>query len=314
MKTDSSEKTPVVKINRLIGSLGGSEKNKISGIFLNETLMEFILLENSLTIPPMPVGELDYRIGAEIAEKLISVIPEYLFQHTLLEKRKPSSEQHSLQFIKAIPGRLVDFVHVLRFDFKLSGGDGIITGKGSNNSFPQYSTEKIRYKSRLVPVIKGSDPGLIDSVRIKSQLEVDSDGKRFTSVFFDEYSTAEISIDFSLKAGSGIFSVPAKIYPFISYDYFTACLNIPDPEIMKIEKGVSVYEPLFLFLYYQYRERNFDIDKSSLDVWKDYLNVSGPEVTISEQYKDILKDFFSCYTLYRDDDLLLKGLRRIDIG
>lgn len=314
MKTGSSDKSPAAEIDYLVSRIGDNDTNKISGIYLDETLMEFYLLQNEMQIPSIPVGELDYTTGVDITKKLIDVIPEYLHKHTLLEKRKPSSEQHSLHFIKMLSGRLIDFIHIIRFDFKLSGGAGIITGKGDNQSFPEYKTDRIRYKSRLVPVLKGTDPSLIDSLRLKSQLEVDTDGKRFTSVFFDEFSTTEISIDFSIKAGNELYSIPPKIYQFVSYDYFTACMNIPDPSVSNLERAAVLFEPLFFYLYFQYRERAHEIKESQLDVFDEYLDCGEYGVRQKHLLQDGLRDYFSGYTLYRDDDLMLKGLRRIDIN
>jgi len=314
MKFDNSDKLPVEKINHLISRISGDDRNNISGIYLDETLMEFFLLKNEIHVPSISVGELDYATGVKITENLISVIPEYLLDHSLLEKRKPSSEQHSLHFIKSVPGRLVDFVHILRFDFKLSGGHGAINGRGDNQTFPPYSTDRLRYKSRLIPVVKGSDPLIIDSLRLKSHLEVDTDGKRFTSVFFDEFSTTEISIDFSIKSGNDIYMIPAKIYQFIPYDYFTSCMNIPDPTVSRIKKAAEIFEPLFFYLYFQYRERDYEIDGNRLSIWEDYIEFTETETVQRPLLHDALKEFFSHYNLYRDDELMLKGLRKMIVG
>jgi hypothetical protein len=314
MKINNSDRSFTGIIDSLVSRIGDDERNRISGIYLDETLMEFFSLENEMPVPPISVSELDYGTGAGITENLIHVIPEYLRGHTLLEKRKPSSEQHTLQFVKAVQGRLIDFVHILRLDFKLSGNYGRISGKGDNQTFPPYNSDRIRYKSRLVPVVKGSDASLIESVRLKSHLEVDTDGKRFTSVFFDEFSSTEISIDFSMKAGSDIFSIPPKIYQFIPYDYFTACMNIPDPAASKLEKAAELFEPLFFYLYFQYRERHHEIDEKQLSICDEYLECSGTGVSQKPLLQESLRDFFTRYTLYRDDDLMLKGLRRINVN
>lgn len=319
MKKENSDITPAENIDNLINRIKDSDINNISGIFLDESLMEFFSPENEIQIPPVPVSELDYATGLEITGKLIEVVPEYLSGHALLEKRKPASEQHSLHFIKMIPGRLVDFVHILRFDFKLAGGDGRITDRGSNRAFPQYGTDRIKYKSRLVPVVKGSDPYMIDSLRLKSQVKIEDGGsenmlKKVTAVFFDEFSTAEISIDFSTKAGKDIYSIPPKIYPFISYDYFTACLNIPDPGYVKLDNAAGIFEPLFLYLYFQYREGLYEIDTGQLNVWDEYLEVTESGVSQRAVFHQKLEKFFSAYTLFRDDELMLKGLRKFVIS
>ncbi|MCL1834514.1 MAG: hypothetical protein FWG49_08450, partial [Leptospirales bacterium] len=226
----------IEKINNSINLIDEDAKNKFEGIFLDESLTEFFLLKNEIHIPKIPVAELDYRTGSIIAEYLIDILPEYLFKHNLLAKRKPVSEQYSLQFIKTVPGRIIDFIHIIRFDFKLTGIYGKIKNKGDNKTFPEYNSNRIKYKSRLVPVIKNSDPYMIESIKLKSQQEIETDGRLFTSALFDEFSPTEISLDFNVKAGEDIYSIPPKIYPFFFYDYFTSCMNIPDPAAHKLER------------------------------------------------------------------------------
>ena len=314
MKKNNSDKSPAEKIDYLVSLINGHDINQLSGIFLDETLSEFFYLKDEITVPSIPVGELDYVTGVELTEKIIELIPEFLYRHTLLVKRKPQSEQHALHFIKMIPGKLVDFAHILRLDFKLSGGYGRITGKGDSLTFPSYRTDRIKYKSRLVPLLKESNPSLVDSVRIKSQLKIENSEKRITSVYFDEFSSSEISIDFSTKAGGDIYSIPVKIYQFISYDYFTACMNIPDPTDLKLETAAAIFEPLFFYLFYRYRDESDAINDKRLAVWGEFLEVTGSGIEQKLILREKLKNFFSQYTLYRDDDMMLKGLRKIVIG
>lgn len=314
MKMNNPGKSPVADINYLLDRISNNERNTISGIYLDESLQEFYSLKSELLIPAIPVGELDYTTGTAITENLISVIPEYLAGHSLLEKRKPSSEQHSLHFIKEIRGDLIDFVHVLRFDFKLTGGHGAISGKGDNQTFPAYSTDRIRYKSRLVPVARGSDPFMIESVRLKSQLKVSSEWKRITSVIFDEFSTTEISIDFSVKAGKDIYLIPPKIYQFIPYDYFTACMNIPDPSADKLDAAAEIFEPLFFYLYFLYRDGDHEILENDLAACGEYLECSESGVLQRPLLQKNLKDYFASYSLFRDDEMMLNGLRKIVVS
>lgn len=314
MSISEKNGSPESVINSHISLIQPADTNRISGYFLDESLLEFFLLKEEISIPPIAVSELDYNTGISIVKNLTAVIPEFLRDHSLLVKRKPSSEQHSLHFIKGFQGRVLDFVHILRFDFKPAGGYGKIEGKGDNKTFPGYKTDRIRYKSRLVPVKKGSNPELIDSMRIKSQLEVDTDGKRFTSVFFDEYSTTEISIDFSIKSGDSLYIIPPKLYQFIAYDYFTACLNVPDPGVKKLSTAVELFEPLFCYLYFQYRERSHEISENELSVLDNYLLVENSVVRQRPLLQNGLREFFSYYKLFRDDSMMLSGLREIITG
>ena len=307
-------KNPLRKINDLIDPISENNKNKIEGIFLDVLLTEFFLLKHDLHIPKIPVKELDYKTGYTISEYLADILPEYLFEHKLLEKRKPASEQYSLQFIKTVSGRVMDFIHIIRFDFKLTGGYGWIKNKGDSRTFPDYTTDRIKYKSKLVPVFKNSDPYMIESIKLKSQVEIDSDSKRFTAALFDEFSPAEITLDINVKVGEEIFSVPPKIYPFLSYDYFTACMNVPDPTAYRLEKAAVVFEPLFIYLYYLYREDVYFIEKNEIAIFDEYLDISDSGISLKESFKENLKEYFSCYSIFRDEDMMLKGLRKIIVN
>ncbi|MCL1865341.1 MAG: hypothetical protein FWF73_05965 [Spirochaetes bacterium] len=305
--------SPAEKINDSINLINENDKNKFDGIFLNESLTEFFLLKHEIHIPKISVTELDYRTGFIISKYLIDILPEYLFKHNLLVNRKPVSEQYSLQFIKTVPGRIIDFIHIIRFDFKLTGSSGNIKGKGDSRTFPEYNTDRIKYKSRLVPVQKNSNPYIIESIKLKSHLEVNSDGKRFTSAIFDEFSPSEITLDLNVKAGEDIYSISPKIYPFLFYEYFTSCMNIPDPTAYKLERAVDIFEPLFFYLHYLYRGDVHFGEKSEIAIFDKYLNVSDSGIKPTEVLRDILKEYFSCYSIYTDEELMLKGLRKIVI-
>lgn len=289
-------------------------RNSLSGIYIDETLSEFYRLDREITVPHLPVREIDLIHSREIAGQLIPVLPEFLSGHSFLEKRKPASEQHSLHFIRRIEGKVVDFVHVLRFDFRFSGRRGNITGKGDTERYPEYTTDLIYFKSHLVPVYRGSDPREINSVRLKESIEVETDRRLFTSVIFDEYSTREISIELSRKTGTEIFAIPLKIFPFINYEYFTASLNIPDPGKARLDASVDIFEPLFLYLYFSYREPDDKIQiKEAVEVHSS-LERTEKGISLRPDFILNLGDYFSSYTLVTDDDLLLKGWRKFRIN
>lgn len=301
-------------IERLLYSAGEKGKNSISGIFIDETLSEFYLLNSGITLPHLPVKEIDLKNSFELAGLLIPQIPEFLAGHNFLEKRKPSSEQHSLHFIRHIEGAVIDFVHIIRFDLRFSGRRGRIIDRGDPESYPSYSTDMLYFKSHLVPVYKGSDPAELVSVRLKESIEVESDKRLFTSVIFDEYSSREISIELSGRAGADIFSVPLKIYPFVNYEYFTACLNIPDPSPERILASAEIFEPLFFYIYFNYRSSNDSIDIESMTRLDNSLEIKDDIISLTPKFLLDLKDYFSSYTLITDDELLLKGWRKFGIN
>jgi hypothetical protein len=314
MTVNSDDKDLLADIERMLQSAEEKRKNSINGIFIDETLSEFYQLSREITLPHLPVKEIDIRNSHELAGLLVLQLPEYLAGHSFLEKRKPPSEQHSLHFIKHVEGVVIDFVHIIRFDFRFSGRRGRIIDKGDSERYPSYSTDMLYFKSQLVPVYKGSDPAELNSVRLKESIEVESDKRLFTSVIFDEYSSREISIELSRRAGTENFNIPLKIYPFINYEYFTACLSMPDPSPERIIASAQIFEPLFIYIYYNYRSSNDNIDIESVNRLGNSLEMDDDKISLRQEFLLDLKDYFSSYTLITDDELLLKGWKRFGIN
>jgi len=314
MTAKSDDKDLLAAIENLLHSAAGMGKNSISGIFIDETLSEFYQLKNEITLPHLPVKEINLQNSHDIAGHIISHIPDYLAGHDFLEKRKPQSEQHSLHFIRHIEGVVIDFVHILRFDFRFNGRRGRIIDKGDSERYPSYATDMLYFKSQIVPVYKGSVPSEMVSVRLKENIEVESDKRLFTSVIFDEYSSREISIELSRRAGTEIFSIPLKIYPFINYEYFTACLNVPDPSPERLIASAQIYEPLFIYIYFNYRSSNDNIDIGAAARLDSSLETIEDKISLKSRFILDLKDYFSSYTLLTDDELLLKGWKQFGIN
>ncbi len=313
MPVKMDDKRLLVAIAELLNSTGDNARNSIRGIFIDETLSEFYQLESEIEIPGLPVKEIDLVNSHDIAAAVIQFIPEYMSSHRFLQKRKPASEQHSLHFILPVEGRVIDFVHIIRLDFRFTGKRARIIFRGDSERYPSYTSDMVYFKSQLVPVYKGSDPAEINSVRLKDSFTVETDKRPFTSVIFDEYSNREISIELSRRAGAEFFEIPVKIYPFINYEYFSACLSIPDPYYERIIGSARIFEPLFIYLYFNYRSSGNAISMDSAEVLSDSLELSGGGVNFKPEFMLDAKDFFSSYSLIADEDLMLKGWKRFDI-
>lgn len=312
MKKDA-ETGAVREIGKILGSLNKEQVNAVSGIFIDETLREFFCLNSGIIIPAVPVSSIGHDNALEIIRIIADVIPGFLAGHTYMEKRNPASEEHSVHFVSSVEGRIIDFIHILRLDFKFSAHSGTIIKPGDSATFPSYSTERIYFKSRLVPVTKGSSPGNFDFIKLKGSVRVDAEdtGKRlFTSVLFDDFSSREVSIELSRKAGD-IFTIPLTIYPMIVYDYFTSCLNLPDPLCDKLAGAALRFEPVFLYLFSDVSGSGHSLVQEGLKSWPECLESTGDGISLKPGYSERLKQYFSCYSLYTDDELMLRGWRRI---
>ncbi len=304
---------PVEEIRLLLQSADADAPPHVAGIFLDETLREFFLLDKPIQVPSIPASSIDHDNARGIIEQLLPIIPSYLAGHRYFEKRNPSSEEHSIHLGRIIPGRVMDFVHMLRLDFKFSANSGTIVSQGDSGRFPVYTTDRIYFKSRIVPVARGSELFRFDSLRLKDSVRVEAEEtsrRLFTSVLFDDFSSREISIELSRKAGE-IFNIPVTIYPMINYEYFTACLNVPDPSAQKLVSAVSVFEPLFVFLYSDMTGGIKDSLLEWVKILADSLEISADAIVMKGQLVVKMKDFFSGYTVSTNEELMLKGWRKI---
>jgi len=309
----SLKKNPSDKIREIISGIKRSDLNRIEGIYLDEVLNIFLKIDGEITVPGISVKELDYKTGLSIFENIVKYTPEIFYSHSFMEKRKPAAEEHSLQFCRKIEGVVIDFVHVIRIDFRFAPGSGVIVSSGNNDTYPSYRSERLFFKSRLVPVKKGSLTENIDSIKIKDSEAVEADNRLFTSVIFEENSTRAMSVELSKKGGPGIFPFPENIYPFLVYDYFTASLSLPDPVPHVIEEGALLFEPLFFYIYSLYRGISDNGVRAEKEI-PGSLIVEGDSLHLTEDYIKKLNTFFSRYSIYTDDSLMLQGLRKISAG
>ncbi len=312
MKRKPEKINPVPEINVMLQSIDGEAENRIDGIFLNEILSPFFKLHEEIIIPSIPVKELSYKQALSFLPSVIAAIPLYLEGHILLEERKPVSEQHSLHFIRAVEGKVIDFVHVLRLDFRFSADSGTIIEMGTPSAYPSYKTDRIYYHSRIVPVIKGSISENIDSFRIKESLNIQADLKLFTSVVFDDQNSRETSSEFSKTAGEYLFPLPINIYQFIVYDYFSACLNLPDPGKKIISRASELFEPLFVFINGALNGIDH-IDEKWIEVFSHCLYIEEQKILMTESFISAAIDFFGRYSIFRDDELMSQSLRMIKV-
>lgn len=312
MKADTGNGA-ISAIGNILSLLKNDRENDVMGIFIDETLREFFYLKKPVAIPSIPVSSIGHNDAFEIIKIISQFIPGFLTGHQYMEKRNPASEEHSIHFASFESGRAIDFIHILRLDFKFSAHSGTIIKSGDSATFPSYSTERIYFKSRLVPVSKGSSMAGFDFVKLKGSVHVeaqDANKRLFTSVLFDDFSSREISIELSRKAGD-LFRIPLTIYPMVVYDYFTACLNVPDPAGNKITEAVKMFEPLFIYLFSDVSGMGNTLVNDGVNAWPECLEAAGEGLTLKSGYSEKLREFFSCYSLFADDDLLLKGWKKI---
>lgn len=306
----------IEKIQYLLNNIDNNKVNKTEKIFINAVKNEFININSKLTIPRISVNELDYNLGLKIIEDIVDIIPEFLYGHNLLEHRKPASEEHNLHFIKQVKGRIIDFIHIFKIDFKF-GGDSInIIEKGDSNNYPSYSTDRLYYKSRLIPIAKNANNQFdFEPIRLIVSNYIESDKLFFTSTIFDEVNKSVITEEIERKINLNVFNISQKLYPFIAYDYFTACFNVLWPGINQINESAEIFEPVFIVLYSKYNNINNLTSIEELNkLFIDSIIVDNLNLKISDLFVEKLHEYFKKYSIYRDDELMLKSWWRIDIA
>jgi len=199
---------------------------------------------------------------------------------------------------------------ILRIDFKFSGDSSNVIDKGDSNHYPSYITDRVYYKSRLIPVneeTKGQN--YFNPIRIREADYIESDKSSYlTSTIFEELDHNKISKELCGVFGREIFNISTELYPFIAYDYFTACFNVIYPNNNELKQAVEIFEPLFFLLYSKYIDVSVIADYDIItDIFIKELNISDKELLLSDDFNEKIMNYFKRFSLHRDDELTLKG-------
>jgi hypothetical protein len=285
--------------------------NETGDIYINSIHNEFIFINGVIEIPKIPVKELDVASAGGIINSIASFIPEFLARHEIPPKRIPPADQHFLHFTQTFRGRLVDFRHLFKIDLKFSGNpDGIIE-KGNSSFYPSYRTDRIYYKSRLIPISPSS--GEFSPIKIMDRGTLTSDGNIFTSTIFEDINKNKFSIEICEKLPAKTFAISPKLYPFLIYDYFTVCLNVLSPTEKNIIEAVSIFEPLFFFIYSQFKDISALAGMEEIqEHFGDFLELGQQGLVLSEAFTEKLRNYFSRFILVQDDEMAVKRWRKFE--
>ena len=294
------------QINNYIRLIDEHHGNKTGNIYINILKNEFIMLNEEIVIPKIPVSKLSYTEALPIVQTIIPIIPQFLLGHTLLEERQPPHELHSLHFVRLLEGRCINFYHVLRLDFKFGGDSSSIIEQGNNDYYPVYRTGRLYYKSRLVPTLKDhSTP--ITPIKLIQSITTESDQYFHTYAIFDDIDTSQQTNEF-IQTLPDIFPIQATLYPFIVMDYYTACMNVPNPVPDELNRACTIFEPLFFIIASHF----IPIDGISpidtiASTFSGLLEIQDNKFIPTPNLIQMSKEYFSRYSLSRDEQCMLKG-------
>ena len=297
-------------VQGILDSIQPDALNNVGDIYVNAIYNEFIFIKGTIEIPKIPVKELNVADSGEILRSIIPFIPEFLVRHKIPLKRIPPADQHFLHFTRVFHGRLINFRHIFKIDLKFSGNpDGIIE-KGNTSFYPSYRTDRIYYKSRLIPEKASSDT--FSPLRLAERRDFVSDDNLFTSTFFEDINRSELSLEICEKLPMEIFAVSPKLYPFLVYDYFTACLNVLSPTEKNIHDAILIFEPLFFFIYSRFKDIN---ELTTIEeIHKNFDDCFEPDTTelvLTESFIKKLKGYFSNPILVQNEEMAIKGWRKM---
>lgn len=305
---------PAEKIKHILNGIDAGAKNDTGDVYINSIKNEFVLLNGRIEIPRLPVKEIDLALAAGILASVARFIPAYL-AGSYYSRGISAAQQHSLPFARRVEGKLVDFIHLFRIDLRYGGGAGEILEKGGTDYYPAYATDRVYFKSRLVPVEKGAafEAGL-SPVRIVDSTYTDSDLYFHTFAIFEETGNREATMEIHRRMGmQDIFPVSPSLYPFVEFDHFTSCLNVPDPTPAELQAAAEVFEPLFLHIFSHYRPLHDRFPLRRIEEFFPELRSFPDGAVPGEDLRSRLAGYFRRYSFYRDDDLALKGWWRIVI-
>ncbi len=304
---------PINHINNLLKKITPDERNRPGSLFLNSSKNEFITFPGTITVPRFSVKELVYGDITGFMENIIRFFPEFFREHALLVRRKPASDAHSLRFFMPLKGKLMDFVHFFKIDLRFGGDSSNVVEKGDTFHYPSYRTNRIYFKSRIVPVSEARPDGFTP-LRLADSIEVDSDMHRHTMAILDEMNTGELTRGLLAHIDKTVFSTSQDLYPFFVFEFFTACMNVPYSVENELVKALELFEPLFISIFGKYRKEGPPVDKeSALAVFQGLLAEKDGSIVPDDILSVRLRDYFGRYGIKRDDELALRGWWEIKI-
>lgn len=304
-------------IQEILDSVDQAHRNRTENLYLNTIKNEFITFPGRIVIPRISVKQLEYDTALPAVRDLGEFIPEYFQNHRLQSVRRPEAETHSLQFVQKLEGKLCDFIHMFKVDLRFGGDSYNIVEKGNTEFYPSYITNRIYYKSRLIPCPRELDiaKGDFASVRLMDMQYVESDQYFHTFAVFDDISTRKITKDILDRLNIDVFNISLELYPFIVYEYFTACFNVINPTQAEIASAQELFEPVFIVIYSSYKDITTlaplsDIEKKH----REAIEIVNGAPVLRKKFLERIKKYFKRFSLVRDDDLAVKGWWRIDIS
>ncbi|MBN1499991.1 MAG: hypothetical protein JW982_07545 [Spirochaetes bacterium] len=296
--------------------------NASGKIFINELKNEFFIIDEEITVPQFSVKEISFSQKLDFDKKFKKVIPFYIENHDLLLEPVPKSDTHFIHYVQNIHGKYFDFLHVFKIDLKFSGDSSMIIEKGNPDFYPSYRTDRLYYKSYVIPVkkieIENKKIARFESESLVSKIKVESDQYFHTFAMFDEFDKTSL-ID-KLNEIIDIKSLPVlyKIYSFWDFHNFTFALNILNPINENIINGIELFEPAWIVV-----KSEFDSEflkyitaencEECRDFFRQYINHDSEKLYFTDGFHDSLKKYLSCYSFHTDDDLAVKRWKRIDI-
>lgn len=299
----------VKRINTILEKIDADRANRTGDIYLNRVKETFITFDDIITIPRIPVKELPPDMAAGIMEDLSGIIPEFLRNHVLLEKRQPPSEVHSIHLVQRIEGEILDFYHMFRIHLQFGGDTSAIVRQGTSDLYPSFITNRVYYTSRLVPGKKAGDSGnTVDSLKLKDRLDTESDQHFHTFAIFDDVETGSLTRQLLAGVPDDIFSVSTSLYPFVVFDYFTACMNILNPTQAAIQQAADIFEPLFFVVAGGFvPPAKLASGHDLAEMFSGRLALEEDRVRVTPEFTAQLRDYFSGVGIERDDELAVKG-------
>ena len=315
-RKNSAESTLVnalEEMQHLIDSISPDAENRITGTYINAVHSEFVTLSKTFEVPQIPVKELSPDLALEVIGPIVEAVPQFLRGHVILPERVPAAEQHSLHFVKKIPGRLIDFCHIFKIDLKFGGNPDNIIERGNSDLYPSYRTDRLYYKSMLIPessIHRNERGAFLEPIRLQQVDSIESDEFFHTFAIFDEVDKKGItkSILQSLDFPEDFFPISTGLYSFINYDYFTSCFNVLHPTEENLKQGAELYEVIFLSLYSHLRNiRSLVTPQAVGEEFGDLLRARGVSFDMTKSFLASARPYFEKYSLVRDDDLALNG-------
>lgn len=202
------------------------------------------------------IDEVHGHEAARLVETLVQLVPSFVAGCEILPVAKPhknSDQLHFVRFLKAPENGQPGFIYLIKIKPGYFGGadEGEIISPASQSNGPVFTTDRIYYQARILPVkslsMQGGQILDFEAWQIEAAIFQVTQKEKYrdfwSTILFDDVDYSEINSDFTDRFNPGEEWKMKRLFPPFIVDYLSLAFNLISPKL--ILPAFPIYQKIF---------------------------------------------------------------------